>query len=163
MKTTRQKYERKLEKAISKSGGINLIVDNQEIGAILIAEPKELFAVDNIEIISIDAILQEVATGKVMIQNKEFGMMSFDFDFVGSLEECNHYIDEMGSNEITFEELINGATPQTLKLLLERAREKKEDTILKINENTTINEFLRMAENIQEGINIEIRQAMPKL
>lgn len=39
--------------------------------------------------VSIDGILQEVSTGKVMIHNNEYGLMDFDFYFVGSLEECN--------------------------------------------------------------------------
>ena len=102
----REKYERKLAKAIAKSGGIELDYQGQDITAILIAEPKELYAVDNVEILSIDEIMQEVSTGKVMIHNEEFGLMSFEFDFVGSLDECSNYIDELGSTEITIAELL---------------------------------------------------------
>ena len=91
--------------------------------AILIAEPKELYAVDNIEILSIDAILQDVNTGRVMIHNLEFGEMSFEFDFVGSLNECNNYIDELGSNEITIEELLKHTTQEMKELLLKRAKQ----------------------------------------
>ena len=121
----REKYERKLAKTIAKRGGINIVAYGQEITDILIAEPKELYAVDNVEILSIDAILQDVNTGRVMIHNEEFGKMSFEFDFVGSLEECNHYIDEMGSKEITLDELLKGATPEMLKILLKRAKQHK--------------------------------------
>ena len=117
----REKYERKLAKAITKSGGIELKYQGQDITAIIIAEPKELYAVDNVEILSIDEIMQEVSTGKVMIHNQEFGLMSFDFDFVGSLDECGHYIEEIGSNEITLAELLKGTTPEMKELLLKRA------------------------------------------
>jgi len=97
---TREKYERKLAKAISKSG-IELIVDDQEITAVIIAEPKGLYAVDNydIELIAVEAIMQEVATGEVMAFNKEFGVMRFEFDFVGSKEACYKFLlDEKKSN-----------------------------------------------------------------
>ena len=97
---TRKKYEKKLEKSISKSGGINLIIDEQEVTGIIIAEPKELYAVDNVEILSIDAILQDVNTGKVMIHNKGFGEMSFEFDFVGSKEECYKYLLDINNDNI---------------------------------------------------------------
>ena len=122
----KQKYERKLAKAIAKSGGIEFDYQGQDITAVLITEPKELYAVDNVEILSIDAILQEVSTGKVMIHNQEFGSMSFDFDFVGSLDECIHYIDEMGSNEITIEELLKNTTPEIKELLLKRAKQHQD-------------------------------------
>ena len=123
----KEKYERKLAKAIAKSGGIEFEYKGQDITAVLIAEPKKIFAVDNVEILSIDAILQEVSTGKVMIHNQEFGLMSFDFDFVGSIEECINYIDELGSNEITIEELLQGATLEMKELLLKRAKQHQEE------------------------------------
>ena len=119
----KEKYERKLAKAIVKSGGIELEYQGQDITAVFIAEPRELYAVDNVEILSIDVIMQEVSTGKVIIYNREFGLMSFDFDFVGSLDECSHYIDEIGSNEITLAELLKETTPEMKELLLKRAKQ----------------------------------------
>ena len=159
---TREIFERKLEKCISKSGGINLIVDNQEVTAVLIAEPKGLYAVDNVEILSIDVILQEVSTGAIMIHNEEFGLMSFDFDFVGSFKECSNYIDELGSNAITLDELLKGATTDMLKLLLKRAKQHEEEIQeekqpLTVDENTTIQEFLNMVANNKEGLSIELK------
>lgn len=158
----REKFERKLEKSISKSGGISIKYGDENITAVLIAEPKELYAVDNVEMLTIDAILQEVSTGKLMIHNREFGLMSFDFDFVGSLEECEHYMDELGSNEITLDELLKGATHGTLKLLLKRAEQHEEEIQeekqpLSINEDTTIQEFINMVANNKEGLNIELK------
>ena len=97
---TKRKYEKKLAKVISKSG-IELIVDDQEITAVIIAEPKGLYAVDNfdLDLIIIEYIMQEVSTGKVMAHNQEFGTMNFTFDFIGSREECYKFLlDEKESN-----------------------------------------------------------------
>ncbi len=89
----REKYERKLAKAIAKSGGLEFEYQGQDITAVLIADTKELYAVDEVyELVSIDSILQEVSTGKVMAYNGEYGMMEFDFEFVGSKEECYKYL-----------------------------------------------------------------------
>jgi len=126
----KRKYEKKLINAIQKAGGVSLKNKGVNIDFISLVKPKELFAVDNIEIISIDEILQEVSSGKVMIHNREFGLMSFDFDFAGSLEECSHYIDELGSNEITFDELIKDATPEMIKLLIKRATPSTMDNLV---------------------------------
>ena len=89
----REKYEKKLAKAITKSGGIELEYQGQDITAVTIAEPRGLYAVDDVdEIVTIELIFQEVSTGKVMAYNEEYGMMEFYFDFVGSKEECYKYL-----------------------------------------------------------------------
>ena len=123
----KEKYERKLAKAIAKNGGLEFDYQGQDITAVLIAEPKELYAVDNGEMTIINSILQEVNTGKVMAYNEDYGMMEFDFDFVGSLNECKHYIKEIGSNEITIEELLKDTTPEMKELLLKRAEQHQEE------------------------------------
>ncbi|PHS58817.1 MAG: hypothetical protein COB17_02400 [Sulfurimonas sp.] len=92
---TREKYERKLAKAITKNGGINLIAYDQEITAVIIAEPKGFYAVDSddLSIIRVDGIFQEVATGKIMLFNEEYAnLFNFDFAFTGSKEECYKFI-----------------------------------------------------------------------
>lgn len=100
---TREKYEKKLQKAINKSGGITLIYERQEISAIQIAQPKGFYAVDedDLSIIRIDGILQEVATGQIMLFNKEYAdYFRFDFAFTGSKEEClNFMLDQQEENK----------------------------------------------------------------
>jgi len=89
----KQKYERKLAKAIAKGGGIELEYQGQGITAILIEELKGLYGVDDEgTLILIQSILQEVETGEVYAYNEEYGMMEFDFEFVGSREECYKYL-----------------------------------------------------------------------
>jgi len=89
----KQKYERKLAKAIAKSGGIELEYQGQDITAVLIAEPKGLYGADSTGVITpIDMILQDVGTDKVLAHNEEYGTTDFDFDLVGSKEECYKYL-----------------------------------------------------------------------
>ena len=96
---TKRKYEKKLANAIQKAGGISLIHDKQEITAILITEPKGLCFVDEGEVETIEAIIQATATGQIMAYNQEFGSIPFEFDFVGSKEECYKFLlDEKESN-----------------------------------------------------------------
>ena len=122
----KQKYERKLAKAIAKSGGLEFDYQGQDITAVLIAEPKGLYGADSTgNINQIDMILQDVGTGKVLAYDEEYGTTDFDFDFVGSLNECKHYIKEIGSNEITIEELLKDTSPEMKELLLKRAKQHK--------------------------------------
>ena len=91
---TKRKYEKKLINAIKKAGGISLKNKGVNIDFISLTEPKGLYAVDNfdIELIAVEAIMQEVATGEVMLFNQEFGVMRFEFDFVGSKEACYKFL-----------------------------------------------------------------------
>ncbi|WP_151899710.1 hypothetical protein MLC52_09760 [Sulfurimonas sp. NW15] len=99
---TKEKYERKLAKAISKSGGITLTNNGANIDYVSLAEPKGLYAVDNfdIELVAVEAIVQEVSTGKVFAFNEEFGVMGIEFDFMGSKEDCYKYLlDDAGESK----------------------------------------------------------------
>jgi len=96
---TRRKYEKKLANAIQKAGGISLIHDKQEISAILIAEPKGLCFVDEGEVETIEAIIQATATGQIMAYNQEFGSIPFEFEFVGSKEECYKFLLEQKESD----------------------------------------------------------------
>ena len=90
----KEKYEKKLKNAINKSGGISLTKNKQKLEGIIITEPKGLYAVDNfdLELIELEVIMQEVETGKIMVITEEFGMMDFNFEFVGSEKECYKYL-----------------------------------------------------------------------
>jgi uncharacterized protein (DUF1330 family) len=101
----KRKYEKKLTNAIQKAGGISLKKDScvtvaqpykkgVTIDFITLAEPKGLYAVDNydLELIAVEAIMQEVATGEVVLYNQEFGVMRFEFDFMGNKEACYKYL-----------------------------------------------------------------------
>jgi len=124
----KQKYEKKLAKTIAKSGGIEFEYQGQDITAVLIAEPKGLYGADSIgTTLKIDAILQEVATAKVMAYNEEYGTTDFDFDFVGSKEECNSFLN--GGKELTIAELLKDTTPEMKELLLKRAAEHHQEEV----------------------------------
>ena len=61
-----------------------------------IAEPKGLYGAsldDELYAIKIVAILQLEKNGLIKAET-EFGLISFDFDFVGSLEELERYKEE---------------------------------------------------------------------
>jgi len=87
----RQNYERKLEEAISKNG-IEIIDNETKIDLISIAEPKGFYCVDDGEIHRIEMIMQEISTGKILVDMDEDGYIEFDFDFMGSKEECYKFI-----------------------------------------------------------------------
>jgi len=110
---TKRKYEKKLANAIQKAGGISLIHDKQEITAILITEPKGLCFVDCGEVEAIEAIIQATATGQIMAYNQEFGSIPFEFEFVGSKEECYKFLlEQKESNALQVASLhikINGS------------------------------------------------------
>ncbi len=90
---TRRIFEQELESAITKNGGINLITPDKDlIGDISLAEPKGLYAVENFELLKIEAILQSVENGQVMAHILDYGLMHFDFDFVGSKSSCYKYL-----------------------------------------------------------------------
>ena len=89
----RQKVELQISNAISLNGGIELITPNGDIITdMLIANTKGLYAVDSFEILKIDAIVQSLENGCVMARTKDYGLMSFNFDYTGSKEACYKYL-----------------------------------------------------------------------
>lgn len=89
----RVEFEQKLQNAIIKNGTID--IKNEEgiiIDLVNIAEPKGLYGVDEDTISKIEAILQSVEDGRVMVYCKEYGVTAFEFDFVGSKAACYKYL-----------------------------------------------------------------------
>ena len=92
-KQLRQKAELQMSNAISLNGGIELITpDGNIITDILIANTKGLYAIDEGELLKIDAIVQSLENGCVMVHTKDYGSMEFNFDFTGSKEACYKYL-----------------------------------------------------------------------
>ena len=92
-KQLRQKAELQMSNAISLNGGIELITPAGDIITdILIANTKGLYAVDEDELLKIDAIVQSLEDGSVQAHTKEYGLMAFNFDFTGSKEACYKHL-----------------------------------------------------------------------
>jgi hypothetical protein len=96
----KRKFELEMENAISINGGIELITpDGDLLTDILLAEPKGLYAVDENELLKIEAIFQSIQNGSVLAHIKEYGLMHFEFDFVGSKSACYKYLYEQGQEQ----------------------------------------------------------------
>ena len=108
----RQKVELQISNAISLNGGIELITpDGDIVTDMLIANTKGLYAVDDFELIKIEAILQSLENGSVMVHTKDYGLMKFDFEFVGDREKCYKFIlDKKEANAKTVAGLNHSAT-----------------------------------------------------
>ncbi|MCD6432763.1 MAG: hypothetical protein J7L21_01855, partial [Sulfurimonas sp.] len=99
MPTTRDKFHKELEEALTAHGTIELLTTcEKQIDYINIAEPKGLFGADeadNYEAVKIDEIMQSVETGRVYVLCEDNdGLREFEFDFVGTKEELYKFMIE---------------------------------------------------------------------
>ena len=89
----RREYETKLQDAITKNGGINISNKKGDLLTdIFLAETKGLYAVEEDTLLKIELITQSVDDGSIKVFTEEFGVIAFEFDFVGSKSQCYKYL-----------------------------------------------------------------------